>query len=111
MEVNLKYETVQLNSQQLAQLFKRNIKTIDKHINNVLNEKTYSDNLVVTKFATVQKEGEREVIRNIEYYNVDMIISIGYRVKSNKAKHFFLKKIIYNYIFSCYNKKKEKEIC
>lgn len=60
-------------------MFDRNIKTIGKHINNALKEEL--DNSTVTKFATVQNEGNRQVTRQIEYYNLDMIISIGYRVK------------------------------
>ena len=84
LEVNLKDETVWLNREQLAKLFDRDVKTIGKHINNALNEEL-KDVPTVAKFATVQKEGARNVTRNIEYYNLDMIISIGYRVKSNKG--------------------------
>ena len=70
LEVNLKDETVWLNREQLAKLFDRDIKTIGKHINNALKEELSSDNSVVAKFATVQKEGARNVTRNIEYmYN------------------------------------------
>ena len=67
-------ETVWLNREQLSQLFGRDIKTIGKHINNALKEEL--DNSTVAKFATVQKEGNRQVTRQIEYYNLDMIISI-----------------------------------
>lgn len=84
LEVNLKDETVWLNRQQLAILFDRDVKTIGKHINNALKEEL-NDIPTVAKFATVQKEGEREVSRTIEYYNLDMILSIGYRVKSDKG--------------------------
>ena len=84
LEVNLNDETVWLNRQQLAKLFDRDIKTIGKHINNALNEEL-KDIPTVAKFATVQKEGERDVTRNIEYYNLDMILSVGYRVKSDKG--------------------------
>ncbi len=82
LEVNLKDETVWLNRQQLAKLFERDVKTISKHINNALNEEL-KDIPTVAKFATVQQEGKREITRNIEYYNLDMILSIGYRVKSD----------------------------
>ena len=87
LEVNLKDETVWLNRQQLAKLFDRDIKTIGKHINNALSEEL-KDIPTVAKFATVQKEGNREVTRNIEYYNLDMILSVGYRVKSDKGVIF-----------------------
>lgn len=76
-------ETVWLNREQLSQLFDRDIKTIGKHINNALKEEL--DNSTIAKFATVQKEGNRQVTRQIEYYNLDMIISIGYRVKSKNG--------------------------
>lgn len=84
LEVNLKDETVWLNRQQLAKLFDRDIKTIGKHINNALNEEL-KDIPTVAKFATVQTEGNRQVTRNIEFYNLDMILSVGYRVKSDKG--------------------------
>ena len=86
LEVNLRDETVQLNRQQLAKLFDRDIKTIGKHINNASKEEL-KDIPTVAKFATLQKEGEREVTRDIEYYNLDMILSIGYRVKSDKKEN------------------------
>ena len=76
-------ETVWLNREQLSQLFDRDIKTIGKHFNNALKEEL--DNSTIAKFATVQKEGNRQVTRQIEYYNLDMIISIGYRVKSKNG--------------------------
>ena len=76
--MNLKDETVWLNRQQLAELFGRDIKTIGKHINNALSEEL-KDMATVAKFATVQKEGNREVTRDREYYNLDMILSVGYR--------------------------------
>ena len=84
LEVNLKDETVWLNRQQMATLFNRDVKTIGKHINNALAEEL-ADVPTVAKFATVQKEGEREVKREVEYYNLDMILSVGYRVKSDKG--------------------------
>lgn len=87
LEVNVQDETVWLNRQQMAELFGRDIKTVGKHINNALREEL-KDIPTVAKFATVQKEGEREVTRNIEYYNLDMILSIGYRVKSSKGVVF-----------------------
>ena len=84
LEVNLKDETVWLNRQQLSELFNRDVKTIGKHINNALQEEL-KDIPTVAKFATVQKEGERDVTRDVEYYNLDMIISVGYRVKSQNG--------------------------
>ena len=77
---------VWLSRNQMAELFDRDIKTIGKHINNALREEL--DNSTVAKFATVQNEGGREVERFIEYYNLDVIISVGYRVKSKRGVEF-----------------------
>ena len=103
LEVNLKDETVWLNRQQLSELFGRDIKTIGKHINNALNEEL-KDMATVAKFATVQKEGNREVTRDIEYYNLDMILSVGYRVKSDKGIIFrkWANKILKDYMLKGY---------
>lgn len=70
----------------MAQLFGRDIKTIGKHINNALKEETELS--TVAKFATVQTEGTRDVTRMVEHYNLDMIISVGYRVKSKQGIAF-----------------------
>ena len=75
LEVNMKDETVWLSAEQMAKLFDRDYKTIRKHINNALKEEL--DSSSIAKIATVQKEGSREVTRDIEYYNLDMIISVG----------------------------------
>ena len=87
LEVRLNNETVWLNRQQMTVLFDRDIKTIGKHINNALNEEL-SGFPTVAKFATVQMEGTRKVEREIEYYNLDMILSVGYRVKSQRGIQF-----------------------
>ena len=88
IEVNFDGDTVWLNRQQLAQLFDRDIKTIGKHINNVFIENELDKELTVAKFATVQKEGARYIERSIEFYNLDVIISVGYRVKSQRGVQF-----------------------
>ena len=88
LSVTLENESVWLNRQQLAQLFDRDIKTIGKHISNVFAEGELDRNSTVAKFATVQHEGERAVERNIEFYNLDAIISVGYRVNSKRGTQF-----------------------
>ena len=88
LDVKLEGETVWLNRQQLAELFDRDVKTIGKHINNALKEELNDGIATVAKFATVQKEGTRQVTRNVEYYNLDVIISVGYRVKSKRGVEF-----------------------
>ena len=95
LEVNMNDETVWLNREQLAMLFDRDIKTIGKHINNALNEEL--DNSVVAKFATTAKDGKTY---QVEYYNLDMIISIGYRVKSQNGVIFrkWANKVLKDYL-------------
>ena len=102
LEVNVKDDTVWLNREQISQLFDRDIKTIGKHINTALKEEL--DNSTVAKFATVQKEGNRKVTREIEYYNLDMIISVGYRVKSKNGIIFrkWANQILKDYLLKGY---------
>ncbi len=83
LEVNMKDETVWLNREQLATLFDRDIKTIGKHINNALKEEL--DSSVVAKFATTANDGKTY---RVKYYNLDVIISVGYRVKSKNGVIF-----------------------
>ena len=83
LEVNMKDETVWLTLDQMAKLFDRDKSVISRHIKNAMSEEL--DTSTVAKFATVQTEGNREVEREIEYYNLDMIISVGYRVKSQNG--------------------------
>lgn len=95
-------ETVWLNRNQLASLFDRDVKTIGKHINNALKEEL--DSSTVAKFATVQKEGSRNIKREIDYYNLDMIISVGYRVKSQNGVIFrkWATSILHDYMIKGY---------
>ncbi len=87
--VDTRKDEVWLNRSQMALLFDRDIKTIGKHISNALKEElTETSDSTVAKFATVQIEGSREVSREIEYYNLDVIISVGYRVKSQRGVEF-----------------------
>ena len=83
LEVNMKADTVWLNAGQMAELFGRDTKTIRKHINNALQEEC--DNSVVAKFATTASDGKTY---QVDYYNLDMIISVGYRVKSSQGVEF-----------------------
>jgi hypothetical protein len=88
IEVRLEDETVWLNRQQLTILFGRDVKTIGKHINNVFEDGELQKSSTVANFATVQNEGGRTIERQIEYYNLDVIISVGYRVKSKQGTQF-----------------------
>jgi hypothetical protein len=103
LEVRLENETVWLNRQQISVLFGRDIKTIGKHINNALKEEL-QELPTVANFATVQNEGGRIVERNIEYYNLDVITSVGYRVKSKRGTQFriWANKVLKDYLMKGY---------
>ncbi len=96
IEVRIEDETVWLNRQQLATLFNRDVKTIGKHIKNILQEELNNIS-VVANFATTGSDGK---IYNVEYYNLDMIISIGYRVKSKQGIQFriWANKVLKDYL-------------
>ena len=88
LEVRMADETVWLNLNQMAMLFGRDKSVISRHIKNIFREKELPQVSTVANFATVQVENKRQVIRNIEYYNLDIIISVGYRVKSIQGTRF-----------------------
>ena len=106
LEVNMKDETVQLNTEQMAKLFARDYKTIRKHINNALKEELNKEE-VVAKFANTTEHGAMEgktQTNMIDYYNLDMIISVGYRVKSKNGIIFrkWANKILKDYLLKGY---------
>ena len=106
LEVNLKDETVWLNLEQMAELFKRDKSVISRHIKNALTEEL-KDEKVVAKFATTTKHGAIEgktQTHMVDYYNLDMIISIGYRVKSTQGVAFrkWANKILKDYMLKGY---------
>lgn len=84
----IKDETVWLNQTQLAELFQTTKQLISYHLKNIFDEKELAKDATVKEFLTVQNEGEREVSRNIEFYNLDVIISLGYRINSKIATAF-----------------------
>jgi hypothetical protein len=88
IDVNMQNETVWLSLDQMANLFQRDKSTISRHIKNIFDEGELVREATVAKFATVQNEGDRQVERAIEYYNLDVIISVGYRVKSQRGVQF-----------------------
>jgi len=102
LSVPIVNETVWLNRNQMADLFGRDVKTIGKHIGNALKEEL--DSSTVAKIATVQTEGKRDVERDIEHYNLEMIISVGYRVKSQRGIEFrrWANKVLKDYIIRGY---------
>lgn len=108
-KLDKKNENIIANINQIADLFERDKSVISRHIKNIYINGELEEKATVAKIATVQKEGEREVIRDIEYYNLDMILSIGYRVDSKRATQFRIwsTKILKSYLLDGYavNKK------
>lgn len=100
IEVKLQNDTVWLSLDQMAELFQRNKSTISRHIKNVLEDGELQEEATIANFATVQNEGTRKVERAIAYYNLDMIISVGYRVHSYRGVQFriWATKILKEYI-------------
>ena len=88
LKVNLSEETVWLSLNQIAELFGRDKSVISRHLSNIFKNKELEPNQTVAKFATVQKEGDKNVRREIDYYSLDVIISVGYRVNSIQATQF-----------------------
>ena len=100
IEVRLENDTVWLSADQMAELFQRNKSTISRHIKNVLEDGELEEAATVAFFATVQNEGGRKVERKIAFYNLDMIISVGYRVHSYRGVQFriWATKVLKEYI-------------
>jgi len=88
IQVRLENETVWLSLNQMAELFQRDKSVISRHISNIFKEGELARGATVAKYATVQQEGGREVSRDVEYFNLDVIISVGYRVKSHRGTQF-----------------------
>jgi hypothetical protein len=88
IEVRLENETVWLTQKLMAELFQVTIPTINEHVKNIYNEAELGSEATIRKFRIVQKEGKRNVSRTLDFYNLDMIISVGYRIKSHVATRF-----------------------
>ena len=101
LDVQLKEETVWLNLMQLTELFQRDKSVISRHINNIFKEKELNRNSVVAKFATTARDGK---IYQVDYFNLDVIISVGYRVKSKRGTQFriWANQIIKDYLVKGY---------
>jgi len=88
IDVRFENETVWLSQKLLAELFQKDVRTINEHIRNIYEENELDQNSTIRNFRIVQNEGAREVAREVEFYNLDMILSVGYRIKSKVATHF-----------------------
>jgi hypothetical protein len=88
IDVRLQDETVWLNQKLMAELFQKDVRTINEHIVNIYEEGELVPEATIRKFRIVQREGDRQVGRDIDHYNLDVIISVGYRVKSHRGTQF-----------------------
>lgn len=104
IQVKLHNETVWLNLMQISELFERDKSVISRHINNIYKENEIDRVATVANFATVQTEGNRKINRSVDYYNLDVIISIGYRIKSQRGTQFriWANKILKDYLVKGY---------
>ncbi len=113
LKVSVENETLWLSQKQLSELFGVEINTINYHIKNIIKQKELDKNPTIRKIRIVQKEGNREVEREVEHYNLDMIISVGYRINSITATKFrqWATKILKDYLINGYsiNEKRVKE--
>ena len=88
ISVPIEDETVWLSQAEMVSLFDKDTKTVSEHIRNIYSEKELTRKATIRKFQTVRLEGKRKVTRQIDYYNLDVIISVGYRVKSLRGTQF-----------------------
>ena len=104
LAISIENETVWLTQKQIAELFDKDVRTINDHIKAIYKEEELLENSTIRNFRIVQKEGNREVSRDIIHYNLDVVISIGYRANSKKATKFrqWATKVLKEYIFNGY---------
>ena len=88
IQVTLQNETVWLSQAQMAELFQKDVRTINEHIQNIYQEGELHENPTIRNFRIVQTEKKRTVTRHVDFYNLDMIISVGYRVNSHRGTQF-----------------------
>ena len=88
LAVKLEQETVWLTQKQMAVLFGKDVRTVNEHISNLFKENELAPESTIRNFRIVHPEGARQVARNVVFYNLDVIISVGYRVKSHRGTQF-----------------------
>lgn len=110
LKVSVNNETIWLTQKQLAEVFDVNIPAISKHIKNIYKDNELSEFSTVSKMEIVQKEGDREVTRNVDHYNLDIVLAVGYRTNSAKAIKFrqWATSVLKEYITNGYAVNKEK---
>ena len=109
--VRIEDETVWLTQQQMADLFQTSKQNVSLHINNIFKEEELQENSTIKEYLTVQKEGTRSVKRKVSFYNLDVIISVGYRVKSQRGTQFriWATNVLKSYLLKGYAVQNRKE--
>lgn len=104
IEVRYEEETIWLTQKLMATLFEINIRTVNEHLKNIFSQNELNKEVTIRNFRIVQTEGKREVTRNIDFYNLDAIISVGYRVNSQRATQFrqWATKVLHNFAIRGY---------
>ncbi len=104
LNISVENEMIWLTQKQIANLFDKDTRTVNDHIKTIYKDLELDENATIRKFRIVQKEGKREVTREVLHYNLDMIISVGYKVNSKKATKFrqWATKVLKEYIYNGY---------
>ena len=110
LKISVENETIWLTQKQISELFEKDVRTINEHIKKIYKDEELYEDSTVRKFRIVQKEGNRTVTREVKHYNLDVIISVGYKVNSKKATKFrqWATKILKEYIYNGYAINREK---
>jgi len=110
LKISVQQDTIWLTQKQIAELFDKDVRTINDHIKATYKDKELFENSTIRKFRIVQKEGKREVSRDVSHYNLDVIISVGYRTNSKKATRFrqWATSVLKEYIINGYSINSEK---
>ena len=110
IDISVENDTIWLTQKQIATLFEKDVRTINEHIKSIYKEEELFEDETIRKFRIVQKEGNREVAREVNHYNLDIVISVGYKVNSKKATKFrqWATKVLKEYIFNGYAINREK---
>ncbi|MEA3386972.1 MAG: RhuM family protein [Patescibacteria group bacterium] len=108
LKVSVNQETIWLTQKQIAELFDKDVRTINEHIKAIYKDEELFENSTIRNFRIVQKEGNREVTREISHYNLDVIISVGYRTNSKKATRFrqWATDLMFNFECLIFNERK-----
>ncbi len=110
LKVSIENETIWLTQKQISELFDKDVRTINDHVKKIYKDRELEEDATIRKFRIVQKEGKREVSRDVLHYNLDVIISVGYKVNSKTATKFrqWATKVLKEYIYNGFAINREK---